>query len=67
LLAWGKDIHLLQCIQIGFEAHPAYEMGNGTISPGVKCLTTHPHLAQRLRMCVAIPPLPNGGGGGGGG
>jgi len=26
------------------------------LSPGVK-LTAHPHLAPRLRMCGAIPPL----------
>jgi hypothetical protein len=44
---------------MGSEVHPAYYMGTGAISPGVKCLTTHPHLAQRLRMCVATYPLFN--------
>jgi hypothetical protein len=48
--------YLLQNIQTGSEAHPAYSVTAASAAKIMK-LTTHLQLTPRLRMCRVIPPL----------
>jgi hypothetical protein len=57
----GKDFFLRHRDQICSGANPAYQMGTGRSFTGLNGrgveLTTHIHLAPRLRMRGATPPL----------
>jgi hypothetical protein len=57
----ARDFSFLCNVQISSVAHPAsYPMGTGASWGGRRGmkLTSHLHLLLRLRMHVAIPPLP---------
>jgi len=61
----GNDgiFSLCHHVQTGSGAHPtSYPLGSGALTPGVKQLgheADHSsHLVPRLRMCGAIPTLP---------